>query len=368
MRSLPEMASDITRAETLPGWAYTDPEVYAAQVEQVFARSWQFVCNTEVVRVPGEVFPFVLLEGSLHEPLVLTRDEHDRVHALSNVCTHRGHLVVLASGGVHRHLTCRYHGRRFGLDGRFEFMPEMKQANGFPRPCDSLPKVACEAFGPWLFVSLDPAMAFDAWVADLRQRLGHIPWSEFRLDPSRSRDYLVQANWMTYCDNYLEGFHIPYVHASLNEVVDYGQYRTELFEWGSLQVGVASRTDGGTPVFDLPSGHPDAGQRIAAYYYWLWPNTMLNVYPWGLSVNLVQPLGVDRTRVRFRSYVWNPHLLDHGAGADLDRVEREDEAVVERVQVGLRSRLYKPGRYSPSRESGVHHFHRLVTQTLRLPS
>jgi choline monooxygenase len=172
---------------------------------------------------------------------------------------------------------------------------------------------------------------------------------------------MVRANWALYVENYLEGFHIPYVHAGLAEAIDYGEYRTELFEWSNLQLGVAR---GGEDAFALPSGSPDAGKRIAAYYFWLFPNTMLNVYPWGVSVNVVRPLGVDRTRVSFLSYVWAPERLDRGAGAGLDRVEREDEVIVEAVQQGLRSRLYRSGRFSPAREQGVHHFQRLLAGAL----
>ena len=134
-----------------------------------------------------------------------------------------------------------------------------------------------------------------------------------------------------------------------------------LFAWSSLQVGIARDDE---DVFDLPPGSPDRGQRVAAYYFWLFPNLMLNVYPWGISVNIVSPLGVDQTRVTFLSYVWDASRLDRGAGAGLDRVEREDEAVVESVQKGVRSRLYDRGRYSPSREQGVHHFHRLLARAM----
>jgi choline monooxygenase len=91
---------------------------------------------------------------------------------------------------------------------------------------------------------------------------------------------------------------------------------------------------------------------------------MLNFYPWGLSLNLVLPEGIDRTRVTFRSYVRDAALLDRGAGSGLDRVEAEDEAVVQAVQKGVRSRFYRRGRYSPSRERGVHHFHRLLARFL----
>jgi choline monooxygenase len=91
---------------------------------------------------------------------------------------------------------------------------------------------------------------------------------------------------------------------------------------------------------------------------------MFNVYPWGISINVVRPLAVDRTKVSFLSYVWDASRLDRGAGAALDRVEREDEVIVENVQRGVRSRLYERGRFSPTREQGVHQFHRLIAEAL----
>lgn len=191
-----------------------------------------------------------------------------------------------------------------------------------------------------------------------------MPIEQFQPDPSRGREYVVRANWALYVDNYLEGFHIPYVHASLNEQLDYANYATELLPWGVLQVGTA---DEGANTFDLPNTSPDFGKRIAAYYYWFFPNLMFNFYPWGLSINIVRPLAADLTKVSFIPYVWKPDRLDRGAGGGLDRVEREDEAIVEATQRGLRSGFYSRGRYSPAREGGPHHFHRLCTAVLRDP-
>jgi choline monooxygenase len=83
-------------------------------------------------------------------------------------------------------------------------------------------------------------------------------------------------------------------------------------------------------------------------------------------VNAVTPLGPDRTRVTFLSYVWDESKRGSGAGTGLDQVELEDERLVESVQRGTRSRLYRGGRYSPTRESGVHHFHRMLLEALSL--
>jgi choline monooxygenase len=360
---------DIRRAATLPAEAYRDPALFALARERVFARSWQWAGDADAVRVPGQVRPFTLLEGLLDEPLLLARDGQDTLRCLSNVCTHRG-TVLCPGAGVESVLRCRYHGRRFALDGRMLSMPEFEGAVGFPSAADHLRQLPLGSWGKFLFVTLAPPAAtaslaplapFSEVIAEMAERLAWLPLADAVFDPARSRDYLVRAHWALYCDNYLEGFHIPYVHAGLAGALDYGSYRTELHPWSSLQLGVAS---GGEDVFDPPPGTPDHGLPIAAYYYWLFPNTMINVYPWGISVNVVRPLAPNRTKVSFLSYVWDAGRLDQGAGSGLDRVEREDEEVVESVQAGLRSSLYRRGRYSPSREQGVHHFHRLLTRCL----
>jgi choline monooxygenase len=356
-----EIDRDIRKARTLPVWIYADPEIHRLARERVFARSWQWAAALDRVKIPGQAFPFTLLDGMLDEPLLLTRDREDRVHCLSNVCTHRG-TIVCESEGVLAQLRCRYHGRRFTLDGRFHSMPEFEGAADFPSAADDLPRVPFGEWGGHLFCSLAPTEPVEEWLAPVRERCGHLPVADAVFDAARSRDYLVQANWALYVDNYLEGFHIPYVHAALSQVIDYSGYRAECFPRAVLQLGAAAA---GEDAFDLPAGSPDAGTRVAAYYWWLFPNTMLNFYPWGLSLNVVRPLAPDRTRVSFLSFVWDPSRLDRGAGAALDRVEREDEVIVESVQRGARGRLYERGRYSPSREQGVHHFHRLLVDALR---
>lgn len=353
---------DIREASTLPARFYSDPGVFELCRERIFARSWQLVANTDQVKIPGQTCPVTLLDGLLDEPLLLTRDHGDALHCLSNVCTHRG-TILCEHAGVEKTLVCRYHGRRFDLSGAFRHMPEFDQTRGFPSAKDDLARVPFGTWGKFVFASLNPIAPLEEMLAEMRARLSWLPLHDFTLDPARSREYLVHANWALYCDNYLEGFHIPFVHAALNEALDYGGYTTELHGWSNLQLGVAK---GGEEAFDLPASSPDFGKRVAAYYYWLFPNTMFNFYPWGCSVNIVRPLAVDRTRVSFLTFVWREDLLQRGAGAlsGLDRVEREDEAVVEAVQRGTRSRFYDRGRYSPTREQGVHHFHRLLARVL----
>jgi choline monooxygenase len=356
-----EIDRDIRIAKTLPARVYSDPDLFRAQRDRIFARTWQYAGSDDLVKVAGQVHPFTLLPGALDEPLVLARGSDDQVRCLSNVCTHRGTLVV-DGAGVLAQLRCRYHGRRFQLDGRFHSMPEFEETKDFPSKSDDLPAVSLAQWERFLMVALDPSADFDAVAGPMRKRLAGLPFAQLVPDAAGAREYVVAANWALYIDNYLEGFHIPYIHSSLSETLDYGSYAVELERYAVLLLGVARP---GEPAFSLPASHPDAKRNIAAYYWWLFPTTMFNVYPWGVSVNVVTPLAVDRTRVLFLPFVWDERLRDRGAGAGLDRVEREDEAIVEAVQRGVSGRLYESGRYSPTRETGVHHFHRLLAEFMR---
>ncbi|GAB5398784.1 MAG: SRPBCC family protein [Aureisphaera sp.] len=351
---------DIAKAETLPASFYRDQEVFDAIKEKIFLKSWQWIGDENLVRLPQSVHPFVLLENYLTEPLLLTRNEDDAISCLTNVCTHRGNLVALHPGKSKR-LICMYHGRRFDLNGKFESMPEFDEAEDFPRPCDHLHKFPLEKWGPLLFVGLNTDIDFSLIIAKMKERVGFLPLEEFSFNEVLSKDFLVHAHWALYCDNYLEGFHIPFVHEDLNKALDYGSYTTEVYEYCNLQIGY---TDEATEVFDLPEGHIDYGKNVAAYYYWVFPNMMFNFYPWGLSINVVKPIDISRTKVSFISYVYDPSKLDNGAGSALEKVEREDEFVVENVQKGVNSTFYKAGRFSPTREKGVHHFHRLLADFL----
>ncbi len=350
----------LEQASTLPSAFYKDPAYFELSKDRIFSRSWQWIGDLDAVKVPGAVWPQTLLEACLDEPVVVTRDTQDKLHVLSNVCTHRG-MLVAENPGNERFLRCRYHGRRFGLDGRFQSMPEFEGVCHFPSDRDHLPRIDFDTWGPFLFLNLAPQGPLDQYLRPIEERLSWFPVHELRLSPEHSRDYLVKANWALYCDNYLEGFHIPFIHAALNEALDYGDYTIELLPHGALQIATSKGSEG---IFDLPKDSPDTGRKISAYYYWMFPNLMLNFYPWGLSVNVLKPQSHEMTRVCFRCYVLDPSKMNVGAGAELDRVEREDEVVVEGVQKGVKSRFYDRGRFSVAREGAVHHFHRMIADAL----
>ena len=350
---------DITAATTLDSSFYNDAEIFDLAREKIFATTWQWTGTLDAVQENGSVAPRDILPGLLDEPVILTRDESGQLRCLSNVCTHRGNILVHEQCSKARNLRCNYHGRRFDLTGKMLSMPEFAEAKNFPSAQDHLPSVPFSAWKNHGFAAISPAAPLEQFLAEVSERLAWMPIETFVHDPKRDHNFLLDANWALYIENYLEGFHIPFVHPGLNSVVEYTSYASEIGCYANLQLALAKP---GEAAFEIPLGSPDHGKRVAAYYYWVFPNLMLNFYPWGLSLNIIHPQGRDKTRISFRTFVWDESKLDQGAGSSLDQVEMEDEAVVLAVQRGVRSRFYQHGRYSPSREQGTHHFHRLICE------
>ena len=147
-------------AETLPANFYRSEKVFEAIKEDVFVKTWQFIGDDGLIPFTETVHPFIVLENYIIEPLLLVRDKEDNINCFSNVCTHRGNILITNPGKV-KQLTCMYHGRRFNLDGSFKSMPEFEMAENFPRPCDDLHEFPIRNLGPYLFVALNPAYDFD---------------------------------------------------------------------------------------------------------------------------------------------------------------------------------------------------------------
>ena len=349
---------DIRVAETLPASFYSNEALFSASKEKIFASGWQIVHTAESLRQKGDTLPFTLFPSFLDEPLLISRQDNENLICMSNVCTHRGNLLIKTPGRF-KNFICDYHGRKFSLDGKFESMPEFNDAKNFPRDCDDLHRLDLVNYDPFSFISLKPEFDIRENLEILSKYTGFLKIEQSRYAHEFSKEYLVNAHWALYCDNYLEGFHIPFVHPELNKILDYKSYQSFLFNHSNLQLGIA---DSASDAFILPNGHICEGQRVGAFYFWLFPNIMLNFYPWGLSLNIVNPISVKQCKVSFLTFITDEEKFASGAANLLDKVEREDEFVVENVQKGLRSRYYTTGRFSPAREKGVHHFHRLISK------
>jgi phenylpropionate dioxygenase-like ring-hydroxylating dioxygenase large terminal subunit len=357
MRNL-SVLKNIAKAKTLPSAFYTDRRYFEKSKQKIFYNSWQFAGDTERISEPGSCYPFTYLDSFMNDPLLLVKDKEGKINCLSNVCTHRGNILITEPCKTNN-IRCKYHGRLFDLDGNFKSMPEFREVKNFPTAADNLQKLGLYQWGNWVFTSLHRKPDAKKFFKQMMNRIEWMPVNDFVYRPDLSKEYHIDAHWALYCENYLEGFHIPFVHSDLNAVIDYGNYTTELFKFSNLQLGIGK---GDEDCFEIPVSAPDHGKKIAAYYFWVFPNMMFNFYPWGLSLNIVIPVSPSQTKVVFHSYVWKEEKLNFGAGASLDKVELEDEEVVQNVQKGIRSRFYDRGRYSVTKEQGTHHFHQLICE------
>ncbi len=357
-----KVTEDISRSSTLPSSFYYDCTIWKKLKEKVFVKNWLYLGDEKVLfDITINTYPLVLLEKYLDEPLVLVK-ENDEIRCFSNVCTHRG-FIVTHHPSKNRKLVCAYHGRRFDLKGKFEFMPEFNEVKEFPRPCEDLHSLPLKRWSNFLFTSLAPKASFEFINEQLEKRLGFLDIEQFVFAPEYSKTYNVQCHWALYIDNYLEGFHIPFVHPTLNNMIDYGSYDTLTEETMVLQIGYADKAANET--FVLPQDHVDFGKDVAAFYYWFYPNFMVNVYPWGMQLNIVKPISKDFTKVEFLYYIKDWDVWNRMKGDEIgEKTQQEDEWVVEGVQKGLKSRFYEDGRFSVARENGVHHFHLMLKKDI----
>ena len=173
--------ADIAIAKTLDTSFYADPNVYNEVKEKIFANSWLYIGSEDIVKNSGDCYPITLLENFLNEPLVITKDTNGAVHCLSNVCTHRGNIVVNEPCKL-THLKCRYHGRQFKLDGNFHSMPEFKEVKNFPAEADNLTSLPLFNWGPLLFASLNKNSNADLFFKEMFHRIGWLPIDEFISD------------------------------------------------------------------------------------------------------------------------------------------------------------------------------------------
>ncbi len=349
---------NINEAYTLPSTFYRSQLNFTQLREGAFRNGWNYagaLCADQEYNVA----PVDILPGFINEPLILTRDKNGLIRCLSNVCTHRGNILIEESG--HRTLLkCRYHGRCFAIDGQFRSMPGFEGVKNFPAEKDDLTSLPVRSIGPMQFVQLAEGAGFEVQFGEMLDHMSWFNFSDLHLRPGVSRDYSIKAHWALYVDNYLEGFHVPYVHPGLNEALDVHQYRVELFKNGVLQVGIADEEE--SDIFNLPAESKFFGERIYAFYCWIYPNMMFNFYPWGISLNIIEPINLNNTKIRFLTFVHKDLGTPDVSG--IHQTELEDERIVESVQRGMQSSFYTKGRYSPKHETALHHFHRMIKKQI----
>jgi choline monooxygenase len=340
------------RAATLPARCYVDAAFAALERDAVFGKSWQLVAHAAQVRDAGD-HAVAEIAGV---PLVVVRGVDGALRALHNVCRHRAGPLATCDGRGARVLTCRYHGWTYALDGALRGAPGMHGAEAFDVAAIRLPQAQVAEWHGLVFAALDAAPPFPDLVAGVEARLGALAFDGYVFD--RRVSYELACNWKVYVDNYLEGYHLQRVHPALARLLGGSRYRTQCAAWHVLQ---------SSPLDPAAGPYGESGHAAEAQYWWLWPNTMLNLLPGRLQTNRVIPLDAQRCRVEF-DYYYAPGTDPRTASQDrefADQVQSEDSAICEAVQRGLASGSYDRGRLNPAQEAGVFRFHELLRAAYR---
>jgi choline monooxygenase len=370
----------VNEASTLIPDAYTSDEFHALERELVFARSWVPVGVIDEVAAPGD---FVVREVA-GRSLIVCRDREGALHAHHNVCRHRGARLCLdREGHVKRFFQCPYHAWAYGLDGACLgtplFTPEagipqdqqgafdMSGVQAFDKADFGLHPARVDTFGPIVFVCLDldgPPLADE--LGDLPARLAGYRLGEQRL--LRRVDYEIAANWKLVAENFMEYYHLPWVHPGLVKVSPLAAHHR--WQGTGMYVGFCT-----TPI--APNSDDDGGWQglpalatlegddaVSARFAWVFPSMAVNALPNHTFLMLVHPDGAGRTRE-------STYLLAHPGGDEdgpaveallgfWDEVNREDIGIVERVQQGLADPAYTGGRMCYRFEESVHRFQNMV--------
>jgi choline monooxygenase len=363
-----QVDEDIRHAEGLPAAAFTDREFLDRELATIYSHSWLVVPERgddprpldEQVAARGARVPITVGD----RPLYLQRAwDDDALRAFPNTCTHAWFPLVLgASRGPT--LVCGQHGRRFDCAGK----ALSQQGFDAMRDCDSLTALPVAAWRRMTWINFDPAARpLAELLAPVDATLAQFPAIPERMS-AEIRD--VAGNWKQHAANFLDHFHIGFVHRApggLAEAVELGSYTTELHDGAVLQwVYARDPNDGFDPAW-LPPRFGHEKKRVFALWWFVFPNIALSFYPWGLSVNVYSPIPERPDATRF---TWYQLAIDRAKHGERDRrwlssqVDAEDVDALAQVSRGLRSGFARRGRFAPDHERGVHWFHRAVSRSV----
>jgi Rieske 2Fe-2S family protein len=379
---------------------YTGEDIFRADMEFIFARHWVFVGQEPDVPEPGDVMALHIGEA----PILVVRDDDNEVRAFHNVCRHRGAQLVAEGKGQVGNLVCRYHTWTYGLDGRLLFADHM--GTDFDPSCRGLRPIALRSVAGLLFVCLadDPPGDIDDLAAAMEPYL--LPHRIRDTRVAKQIDLVEQGNWKLALENNRECYHCAANHPELT---------VPLFAYGfgfapdsldDSERAMAARYDGMVEDLHgrwegdgLPSRRIEkltgratgfrterlpldrAGEshtadtriacrrlmgnftqaRLGGLSFWTQPNSWHHFMSDHAVTFRVLPLGPDRTMLRT---TWLVHK-DAVEGVDYDpanltavwdATNRQDAALVEMTQAGVRSPAYEPGPYSPHTEGLVEQF------------
>ena len=358
-------------ARGLPAAAYTSDAFFALEQDRIFSGSWVFAAFAHELARAGDVMP-VTVAG---RPVLLVRDAEHRIRAFHNVCRHRCLKLVDAPGNAGRRIRCPYHSWTYGLDGELLLAPyfggrEPRAApDGFDRGEHGLVPVRSATWHDWIFIDMNGgAPSFEDFVAPLHRRLDGLDLG--RLHHLVTIDFgEVAANWKLLMENFVEPYHVQFVHSTTTEQPLADHYT--IIEPGIIEPGVNEPGCLGCAVDVAGTATRDDTLSADSRFLALFPNFAIGLYlPDEIGVHLDVPLAPGRTLQRRAIYSLGPEPASAERAERLARlwrdVHREDHAICERLQQGRASAAAADGGVlSPVWEDSVRSFQELVVSRLR---
>ncbi|WCJ42313.1 Choline monooxygenase chloroplastic [Euphorbia peplus] len=350
-------------AITPPSSWYTDPSFFEFELNQVFYAGWQAIGYTDQIKNPRDFFTGRL--GNVE--FVVCRDDDGKLQGFHNVCRHHGSLLASGSGQKSC-FVCPYHAWTYGLDGELLKATRITGMQNFKANEFGLKPLSVASWGPFVLLNVNKSpleevegsVLGDEWLGSCSEILENNGVDQ-SLNYVCRRVYDIECNWKVFCDNYLDGgYHVPYAHKALASGLKLDSYSTTMYEKVSIQ-----SCEGHS------NGSVDGLGRLGskALYAFVYPNFMINRYgPW-MDTNLVVPLGPRKCQVIFDYFIEDSYKDDKDfieeSLIDSERVQIEDVVLCEGVQRGLESPAYSTGRYAPTVEKAMHHFHLLLYDNLK---
>lgn len=280
---------------------YTSPEFLQREKERIFRRTWIVVARESDLARPGDCLPI----DELGESLLLVRGGDGVVRTFHNTCRHRGTRLMSRRCAARRRITCPYHGWVYGLDGRLLGVPKMRGFEAFDKETRGLFAVRTECWGGFVWVTFDAALpAVAEYLGPLATQLAPYRLEEMR--PLFRRTWTLPCNWKAVLDQATESYHLDSVHGrSIARVIDsvstfYGLDPHHLQTIPIADYWWRPWLDRQSVPADLECT-PDQGRLFHKYV--IFPNTLINVMPYHLTVFRVFPLTPDRCRFHYEFHV-----------------------------------------------------------------
>jgi len=347
----------------LPREYYVSRDWYERETDQIVFRQWLYAGHESEIPLSGD---FITREVG-DESILVTRDGSD-IHAVINVCRHRGARLCLQSKGNTRRLVCPYHRWTYSLNGQLIAAPAMPPT--FEPARYPLFSAHVRSWNGLVFINLseDAPEPLDQILAPAR-----IPFARFEMSGCKVAHtivYAVAANWKIVLENFVECYHCPSAHPEFCRTFDltrnpggllnspaHPQLLLDLGEF-LLRPGAKSSTLTGKPVCRRFMGSLTADDLPAAVALTFRPTTSVILFGDYGIVHDFQPVTPTETRVRCQWLV-SAHAeqeRDYNIESLIalwDITNRQDWELCELTQKGVRSRRYVPGPISLQQEPAL---------------